>query len=92
MGKENFVIKRHGRTEAFDERKLFASVYAAGLATRVVEEKCEQIADKLCKEIKKWLKSNTNVTTDNMFEHAYEILQNLDARVALMYKTHRDIL
>ena len=39
------VVKRHGETEAYDERKVYASVYAAALNCHHKEHFCENMAE-----------------------------------------------
>ncbi len=48
-----FVVKRHGRKERFDERKLYASIYSAALVAGYGELKAEKFADSVCNIIKK---------------------------------------
>lgn len=92
MAKEKLLIKRHGHSETFDERKIYASIYAACLATRIVEEKAETIADKVCKNLIKWLGKKKDITSKEVFDETSNLLEKYDSRAAFMYKTHRDII
>jgi len=48
------IVKRKGHKQEFDERKLYASVYAACLSAHVDKEEVEATANLVCREIKKW--------------------------------------
>ena len=89
--KKLYLIKRHGKVENFDERKLYASVYSACLASHLKKSEAENVASKLCTEIKKLLKNKPVVSSDEIFRTTIKLLKNQDKEVAFMYETHRDI-
>ena len=85
------IIKRRGHKEEFDERKVYASIYAACLSTHVKHEEAESMANLVTREIKKWLAGKEEVTSDQIFKQAGEELRHLNKDAAFMYLTHRDI-
>ncbi|MBI3109821.1 hypothetical protein HYZ06_02150 [Candidatus Daviesbacteria bacterium] len=85
------IIKRRGHREEFDERKLYASVFAACLSAHVKHEEAESIASLVCREVKKWLSEKDEVTSDQIFKQAGEELKHLNKESSFMYLTHRDI-
>ena len=85
------IVKRKGHKQEFDERKLYASVYAASLSAHVPVEEAETTANLVCREIKHWMSGKENVTTDEIFKQTSEELMTLNKDVAFMYTTHRDI-
>lgn len=85
------VVKRKGHRQEFDERKLYASVYAACLSTHVTHEEAESIANLVCREIKKWLEGQEEVSSDEIFKQAGEELKHLNKDASFMYLTHRDV-
>ncbi len=85
------IIKRRGHKEEFDERKLYASIYAACLSSHVKHEEAESIANLVCREIKKWLTNKEEVTSDEIFKQAGAELKHLNKEASFMYLTHRDI-
>lgn len=85
------IVKRKGHREEFDERKLYASVYAACLSAHVKHEEAESIANLVCREIKKWLSDKEKVSSDQIFQKAGEELKHLNKEASFMYLTHRDI-
>lgn len=87
----NCIVKRRGHTENFDERKVYASCYAACLTTHIQKEQAETIAGKVCKEIKSWVKSRKSVTSTQIFQQVAQVMKRYSKDAAFMYETHRDI-
>lgn len=85
------IVKRRGHTQAFDERKLYASIYAACLSSHLEKQEAESIASRVTSEVKKWIATQDAVSSDAIFEKTGEELKNLNKQVALMYSTHRDV-
>lgn len=85
------IVKRKGQNQDFDERKLYASVYAACLSAHEHPEGAEATANLVCREIKNWMKDKDDVTSDQIFEEAARELKHLNKDAALMYQTHRDL-
>ena len=85
------IVKRKGHAEEFDERKVYTSCYAACLMTQLKEEKSKKIADKVCKEIKTWVKKKKRVNSDEIFKKVIAAIRKYNKDAAFMYETHRDI-
>jgi transcriptional regulator NrdR family protein len=85
------IIKRKGHKQEFDERKVYASVYAACLAAHVQPEEAENIANSVTREIKEWIKEKEAVASDNLSKQITSELKRLNDEAAFMYKNHRDI-
>lgn len=85
------IVKRKGHKQKFDERKVYASVYAACLSAHCDKEEAEVTANLVCREIKKWIDKKETVTSQQIFEQVSEELGHLNKSAAFMYKTHRDI-
>lgn len=85
------IVKRKGHTEEFDERKVYASCYAACLNTQIREEDSEKIAGKVSKEIKTWVRKKKYVDSSEIFKKVVTVLKKHNKDVAFMYETHRDI-
>lgn len=85
------IVKRRGHREDFDERKLYASVYAACLSAHVKHEEAESVANLVCREIKKWLTNKAEVLSDEIFKQIGKELEHLNKNASFMYLTHRDI-
>lgn len=85
------IVKREGHKQEFDERKVYASVYSACLATNTDHIEAEKIANLISREIKHWILKKEIVTSNEIFKKVGEELQALNKDAAFMYKTHRDI-
>ena len=85
------VVKRKGHSEEFDERKVYASCYAACLNTQIKEEEAEKICEEVTKEIKAWARKRKVVDSSEIFRKMIAVLKKHHKDVAFMYETHRDI-
>lgn len=89
------VVKRKGRTEEYDERKVYGSVYAACLSVNANEKKCETTANLIAKKITTWIKVGAKkgicVDTRQIGAKVVVELKKHDKDAAFMYETHRDI-
>lgn len=85
------VVKRAGHSEDFDERKLYASVYAALIALRHSDQEAELVADKVVLHVKKWLEKKEEVTSLDLLHRATNILISYNEDAAYLYQHHRSI-
>lgn len=85
------IVKRKGHKEKFDERKVYGSVYAACLSAHIHDEKAEEIASKISKNIIEWVKKEDEVTSYQIFVKVGRLLEEENKEAAFMYLTHRDI-
>ncbi len=88
---KQIVVKRHGNLEGFDERKIYASVYASCLNCQINKAEGEKIASKAVKNLKSWIKNKKQINSDDIFHEISRILHKINRDVAFMYKTHRDV-
>ena len=85
------IVKRKGHKQEYDERKVYASVYAACLSAHVLQEEAESIASLVTREVKKWIEGKEEVPADLISKQAGDELEHLNREAAFMYKTHRDV-
>lgn len=85
------IVKREGHKQEFDERKLYASVYAACIVAHIQTEEAESIANLVTREVNSWIKDKEEVSSSEIFEQAAQELAHLNHHAAFMYRTHRDI-
>lgn len=88
---KNCIVKRHGHVESFDERKVYASCYAACVSCHLPKQKAEAISSKVSMEIKSWIKTKRAVTSSEIFRQVTRSLKKYNKDAAFMYSTHRDI-
>ena len=91
MKKDIHLVKREGHIHVFDERKVYASCYAACLSAHVPHTQAEKICENVAKEIKKWVKNKKTVTSGQIFRETGKIIKKYHKDAAFMYSTHRDI-
>ena len=85
------IVKRRGHVEAFDERKVYGSCYAACLNAHISHQQSEKIASKVSAEVKKWAGKKKRMNSDQIFGQVIAALKKHDKDAAFMYETHRDI-
>ena len=85
------IIKRKGHRQEFDERKLYASVYASCLSYHSAEEEAQATANLVTREIKKWIFDKGEVSSRDIHEKVEKELKHLNKDAAFMYDTHKDI-
>jgi|SRR3989344_7171219 len=85
------IVKRRGHTEPYDEKKVYASAYAACRNTHLSEQESEKIADTVMRKVSQWVLSQEEVRSQEIFVHTTEALRELARDAAFMYETHRDL-
>ena len=85
------IVKRRGHTEEFDERKVYASCYAACLSSHVPHMEAEKICEKVSKEIKTWARKKKQADSLEIFKKVISAMKKHNKDAAFMYETHRDI-
>lgn len=93
MGSPNtHIVKRSQRhSEPFDERKLYASIYAACLSVRTAPAEAELVANEVCNDIKPWLHNKPEITSHDIRVHAAGHLERYNADAAYLYRNHHNI-
>lgn len=87
----NHVIKRSGQSQAFDSRKVHASIYASCLSVHVKAPQAEAVARQVTAELEKWLAKKTEVTTNDIRHQAGHYLSELEPHAGYFYLHHRII-
>ena len=87
----NHIVKRAGHSEAYDERKLYASVYSSCLAVRETQATSEMIAERVCADVMAWLKTKHEVTSHDLRARGAMYLKMYNDDAAWIFKHHRNI-
>lgn len=86
------IVKRSpGHDEPYDQRKLYASIYASCLSVRAPQGEAELTADRVCHDIEPWLANRQEVTSADIRRKASEHLAVYNPNAAYLYKHHRII-
>lgn len=92
MAKVHIVKRMPGHSEHYDERKLYASIYAACLSLRTPEGEAELTATRVCKDIQPWLAKKTEVTSTDLRHQAAKHLKVYNPDAAYMYVRRHTIV
>lgn len=85
------IVKRKGHKEQFDDKKLYASIYAACMSLRMEDEEAETISQMVCDEVKSAIKNLEEVSSEKLQNEAAKSLGKYHPDAAYLYKTHMDI-
>lgn len=85
------IVKRKGHKEKYEERKVYASVYAACLTLRMTDEQAELIAEMVSHETTQEFKKDKEVSAHEIHKFVAKALKKYDPDAAYMYDTHKDI-
>jgi len=85
----NHIVKRHGHSEPYDEKKLYASIYSACLSVREPSGSAELIAEKVVSDISSWLEKKHEVTANDIRRHAAVHLKAYNPDAGFIYLHHR---
>jgi transcriptional regulator NrdR family protein len=83
------VVKSNGRTETFNNQKLYASIYASCLSVRESATGAELVAQKVTKEVESWLFTKNEVTANDVRRIAGKYLSNVNPHAGYLYLHHR---
>lgn len=85
------IVKRKGHKEEFDERKLYASIYAACTSLRTTSEEAELIAERVTKEITEKIQDQQEVSSHELSRLAVASLRNYNSDASYLYEHHMDV-
>lgn len=75
------IVKRAKHTEEYDERKLYASIFAACIAVRVPQQEAELVAKQVCQDVGGWLADKHEVTASDIHRQAAKNLKEIVRRL-----------
>ncbi len=83
------IVKRAGHSENYDERKLYASIYAACLSVREHPGSAELVAQEVVEQFARWLESKHEISSNDIRRVAGSYLKQLNPDAGHMYLLHR---
>ena len=88
------IVKRGGRraTEAFEEKKLRASILAACLSAGTPVGQADALTQTVTNAVLDWLETRPEVTSDDLRRTAVKHLSTHHPDAAYLYEHHRNIL
>lgn len=92
MDQKSCVVKRtSGKCEKYDERKVYASIYAACYVVLLSESKCENIAGQIARKISTLAQKRKKISSQQITAEVTRHLKTRNKHAAFMYETHRDV-
>ncbi len=87
------IVKRSksGLCEAYDERKVYGSAYAACYVVLMNERECEKVAGSVARSVTKLVRAKKEMESKDIARHVMKELKKHNSHAAFMYETHRDI-
>jgi len=85
------IVKRRGHRERYDERKVYASVYAACLAAGESESGAEKISAAVSRQVTRAAEEWKTVKSDQIFRLAIVELGKRSPQAVFLYENHRDL-
>ena len=85
------VVKRRGKSENFEEGKLFNSIFSACRECELDERESKIIANMTVESVKKHFSNTSEINSTEIFGAVIEYLAKEHEAVAFMYQTHRDM-
>lgn len=85
------IIKRKGHKEPYDERKLYASIFASCMSLRIKEEQAELIANTVTSEVEEKIRDKEEIAAHDLFSYALSSLKKYNPDAAFLYKKHREV-
>jgi transcriptional regulator NrdR family protein len=83
------VVKQQGSIESFDNRKVYASIYASCLSVHEPSAAAELIAEKVTNDVEAWLKTKNEVTATDIRQVAGKSLNKINPHAGYLYLHHR---
>ncbi len=85
------IVKRKGHTELYDERKVYGSCYFACRNAHLSEKESEDICNKVCIAVTRWIIKQRIVSSNDIFNIIIQELKRHNDDAAFLYETHKDI-
>ena len=82
------IVKRKGHTEKFDDKKVYASVYAACASAHYHEGKCEQMSSMVLKSINNFVKGKKQISSGQIRKKIMLELKKKDGDLVFYYEHH----
>lgn len=87
------IIKKRGRTERFDEAKIFESCYAACLQSGFTLDDAESVSRRVASRVRRWASGRKEgIPSSEVLSKVVDELKGLDCRMAAFaYENLMDI-
>ena len=83
------VVKRNGSDEAFDVKKLYASIYTSMLAAHETTKTAEYVSNEVSRSVQAWAHSLTELSSHDIRVVAAKKLVEYNTRAQFLYLHHK---
>ena len=83
------IVKRKGHKEPYDQKKVYAAVFAACQSVREPAGSAELVAEKVMKQVTDWIQKKHEVTANDIRRQASKHLNAYNEDAAHMLLHHR---
>ncbi|HLD80644.1 MAG TPA: ATP cone domain-containing protein [archaeon] len=87
-GNSKMVVKRHGHIEAFDERKLYGSIYGACESAHHSEGQCERTAASVSRKVVQAVGKKGKVSSIEIRKMVERELGKISKELKFYYEAH----
>jgi transcriptional regulator NrdR family protein len=85
----NLVVKSSGEDQKYDEKKLYASIYASLIVCKSNHKEAELIAAEVTKLMRRWVGTKSHVSSKDLRAEATKKLREYNHVAAYVYAHHR---
>ncbi len=85
------IVKRKGHAEAFDDKKLYDSVYFSCIAVHEPVGIAQLVSERVVQDVSGWLVKKSEVTSNDIRRHTAHYLYDYSPDAAFIYLHHRII-
>lgn len=89
LAKYRHIVKRHGRNEVYDPKKVYASIFAACISVQEPAGAAEVLAQHVTDHVSDWIQKKTEVTSNDIRVQAAKHLNALNPDAGFQYLHHR---
>ncbi len=89
--KKATIVKTNRTKEAFNNKKLYASIYSSCLSAQLPKKECQRIAKKIYADVVKILSKQQCLLSEEVSATVTKAMAKHQKELAFMYKTHKDL-
>ena len=82
------IVKRKGHKERFDEKKAYASIYAACASADYSEQSCERMAKEITRKIERQVVGKKEIASTLLRKKIENELKKKSKELAFYYEQH----
>ena len=85
------VIKRDGRIEDFDKKKVYNAAYRSCMNAHLDKGYSDKIAKEVVRDVLSVVRGKKKIKSNDLFQETVKIIKKYNYDAAFLYATHRDV-